>query len=63
MCGLLSCIPVFHLLYLMDKRYLKEFMIYPFALGGFLYILGAVLFMFKIPERFKPGYFDIVVSA
>jgi predicted membrane channel-forming protein YqfA (hemolysin III family) len=47
--------------YLTDPIYLKNFHSTPWALGGAIYIFGACLYMLKIPERFKPGYFDIVV--
>jgi predicted membrane channel-forming protein YqfA (hemolysin III family) len=30
-------------------------------LGGVLYIFGAFLYMLKVPERFAPGKFDIIV--
>ncbi|KAK4055237.1 hypothetical protein OIV83_000517 [Microbotryomycetes sp. JL201] len=33
------------------------------ALGGFLYILGAVLYAERVPERFAPGRFDIVGAS
>ncbi|KAM0793438.1 hypothetical protein ACM66B_000883 [Microbotryomycetes sp. NB124-2] len=33
------------------------------ALGGFLYILGAVLYAERVPERFAPGKFDIVGAS
>ena len=42
--------------------YLHDFHSFPWALGGALYILGAVLYMLRVPERFSPGSFDLVVS-
>ena len=33
----------------------------PWALGGALYIFGAILYVLKFPERFKPGKFDFFV--
>jgi adiponectin receptor len=30
-----------------------------YALGGAIYILGAVLYVLRIPERWKPGKFDL----
>jgi hypothetical protein len=47
--------------YFTDQAYLKDFLTWPWALGGALYIFGACMYMLKVPERFKPGYFDIVV--
>ena len=46
----------------MEKRLLlNDFDSLPWAIGGALYIIGALMYMMKIPERFKPGTFDIVV--
>ena len=28
--------------------------------GGLIYVVGAVIYMTKIPERCKPGAFDII---
>ena len=61
-CGLLSGIPLFHLEFFTEELYLRDFMTFPWALGGGIYIAGAVLYVFRIPERFKPGFFDIIVS-
>jgi adiponectin receptor len=61
-CGLLSAIPMMHMKYFTEEQYLKDFLALPWALGGALYIFGACLYMMKIPERFKPGTFDIFVS-
>jgi adiponectin receptor len=63
LCGLMSCFPIFHLEFYTEPKYIKDFKTYPWAFGGSLYIIGAVLYMLKIPERFKPGKFDIVVRA
>jgi adiponectin receptor len=60
--GLMAAVPLFHMEFFSDAKYINEFSTYPWALGGGLYILGAVLYMLKIPERFKPGRFDIWVS-
>ena len=61
-CGLASCIPIIHMKLMAEKKYMHEFVAFPWALGGALYIFGACLYMMKIPERFKPGFFDIFVS-
>ncbi len=61
-CGLLNCIPILHMEINTEQRYLHDFSTFPWALGGGLYIFGAVLYMFKVPERFCPGRFDIFVS-
>ena len=61
-CGLLSGLPLIHIEFYTNQQYLKDFISFPWGLGGFLYILGAVMYMLKVPERFKPGFFDIIVS-
>jgi adiponectin receptor len=61
-CGLSASIPIVHLEFFTDERYLSDFHSYPWALGGALYIFGAILYMMRVPERFSPGSFDIVVS-
>ena len=61
-CGVLSAIPIYHIEFLTEKKYLNDFMSYPWALGGALYIFGATLYVMKVPERFLPGFFDILVS-
>ena len=60
--GIMSGLPIIHLQFFMEQTYIKEFDPYHFLLGGVLYIIGAFLYMLKIPERFSPGTFDIVVS-
>ena len=62
-CGLLSVIPIIHMKVFTEDQYLHTFNTFPWALGGALYIFGAIIYMLKIPERFKPGTFDIFVSA
>ena len=62
-CGLLSGLPLIHIEFYTNQQYLKDFISFPWGLGGFLYILGAVMYMLKVPERFKPGFFDIIVSV
>lgn len=31
------------------------------GISGLTYIIGAQFYIYKIPERFKPGFFDIWV--
>eukprot|EP00347_Sterkiella_histriomuscorum_P005178 403357598 len=57
-CGLLSVVPIYHIEFLTHKSYIHDFHTSPWLLGGVLYILGAVLYMLKFPERLKPGLFD-----
>jgi adiponectin receptor len=61
-CGLLGGIPMVHIKMILDPKYLDEFMAFPWAIGGALYILGAIIYMLKIPERLKPRVFDFIVS-
>jgi adiponectin receptor len=60
-CGLFAIVPLFHMEYFMDSIYLDNFIMFPWVLGGAIYILGAIIYMLKIPERFKPGKFDLFV--
>jgi predicted membrane channel-forming protein YqfA (hemolysin III family) len=46
----------------LTEKYLRDFLTFPWALGGGLYIFGACMYMLKVPERFMPGFFDILVS-
>lgn len=32
---------------------------YSYMAGGLIYALGAIIYMSKVPERCKPGTFDI----
>ncbi len=34
-----------------------------FYLGGLFYIVGAVIYILRIPERFKPGLFDYIGNS
>jgi adiponectin receptor len=34
-----------------------------FVFGGALYIFGATLYILRIPEKLRPGKFDIVVRT
>lgn len=61
-CGLLSAIPIIHMEFFLEEIYLDNFITYPWALGGAIYIFGATLYMLKIPEKYRPGHYDICVS-
>jgi adiponectin receptor len=61
-CGLISCIPMIHMEFFLNPIYLEDFIGWPWALGGAIYIFGALLYMTKVPERCKPGSFDICVN-
>ena len=59
--GIMSGLPIIHLQFFMEQGYINSFDPYHLMLGGALYIIGAFLYMLKVPERFSPGTFDIVV--
>mmetsp|Transcript_29871 Transcript_29871/g.21621 ORF Transcript_29871/g.21621 Transcript_29871/m.21621 type:complete len:191 (+) Transcript_29871:706-1278(+) len=57
--GLLTLV-IFAFLYIMDDT--TEALpakVGPYALGGAIYIFGAILYVTDVPERFWPGKFDI----
>ena len=58
-CGLSTIIPIFYIKLFLDEKYLDNFRVYQYALGGAIYVTGALIYMFKFPERFFPGRFDI----
>lgn len=62
-CGLMAVIPITYIKYYSKKEHLDEFSSTPWALGGAIYIGGAVLFMLKVPERFSKRTFDRFVSV
>ncbi len=61
-CGLMAAVPLRYVQLHIEKEYLDEFISYPWALGGAIYIIGAIIYMLKIPERFIPRKFDNFVS-
>ena len=57
--GLLAGAPAIHATIVQDpKIYIAPFL---WALGGGIYIIGALLYVVRIPERFAPGVFDYFV--
>jgi predicted membrane channel-forming protein YqfA (hemolysin III family) len=61
-CGISGFIPIFYVLKYFDPKYIDEFSVMPWAVGGAFYIGGCIIFMFKLPERFYPRTFDQCVS-
>lgn len=57
-CGLLSVVPIYHVENILEQQYLDDFATLPWLTGGGLYILGAVIYMLKIPERLSPRTYD-----
>ena len=37
--------------------------LYNWVVGGAIYIIGALIYVARIPERFAPGKFDYIVSS
>eukprot|EP01138_Halocafeteria_seosinensis_P003803 gb/GECG01003889.1/.p1 GENE.gb/GECG01003889.1/~~gb/GECG01003889.1/.p1 ORF type:complete len:522 (+),score=37.59 gb/GECG01003889.1/:1-1566(+) len=63
--GLFGVIPVIHMLYMnydLELELLLPAVWHLVAMGTF-YILGAVLYAVRIPERFTPGHFDILFAS
>ena len=58
--GLSAGIPAVYTSFTNDPN--VTFKLTPWAIGGVIYILGALFYVFKIPERFAPGRFDIFVN-
>ena len=42
----------------MDE-YMSENNVWVYALGGYIYIQGAIFYMIRCPERCSPGKFDV----
>ena len=57
--GLSNIAPVFHICWYVDRQYLHHFHVFPWAFGGALYLLGALLYGCQFPERYIPNKFDI----
>eukprot|EP00349_Pseudokeronopsis_sp_Brazil_P006031 CAMPEP_0202966348 /NCGR_PEP_ID=MMETSP1396-20130829/10701_1 /ASSEMBLY_ACC=CAM_ASM_000872 /TAXON_ID= /ORGANISM="Pseudokeronopsis sp., Strain Brazil" /LENGTH=314 /DNA_ID=CAMNT_0049690073 /DNA_START=188 /DNA_END=1128 /DNA_ORIENTATION=- len=56
--GLLGGLPIAHAEWFIPQVYLQDFKSGPWGLGGALYILGAVFYIFKFPEKYWPRKFD-----
>jgi adiponectin receptor len=63
MLGLLSAVPFIHQAAFVSNRYLPHLDLYYWIFGGILYIVGATIYMLRLPERFFPGLFDIFGSS
>jgi adiponectin receptor len=59
--GAYGLLPLTHLMLSSERQHTEGLI----GLGtmGFLYISGALLYGFRIPERFFPGRFDVVLSS
>ncbi|KAN0060360.1 hypothetical protein ACQY0O_007689 [Thecaphora frezii] len=62
--GLSAIFPVLHVINVYGYETITQTMGLRFLLtSGALYVVGAVLYMLRIPERFAPGRFDLVGSS
>jgi len=58
--GLSPSIPLLHMKYFVDPSHYTVPCIDEWLLGGAIYMIGAVLYGTKIPERLSPGTFDYI---
>lgn len=40
---------------------IKELQVINWVIGGFIYISGCLIYVWRFPERFNPGKFDFIV--
>jgi predicted membrane channel-forming protein YqfA (hemolysin III family) len=59
--GLFAAVPFIHQGIFVEHRYLPHLDIFYWFLGGALYIIGATIYMLRIPERLVQNRFDIIV--
>uniref|UniRef100_A0A7S3MY52 Uncharacterized protein n=1 Tax=Strombidium inclinatum TaxID=197538 RepID=A0A7S3MY52_9SPIT len=60
--GLSAGIPLFYMSKA-DKRYISFEGASQWELGGAIYIIGALIYVFRIPERWQPKKFDLAFSS
>jgi adiponectin receptor len=48
-----------HLAYYSDPLYVPHWEIWPWLTGGIIYLVGAIVYSFKVPERYFAETFDI----
>lgn len=62
--GLSAVVPVAHVIHIYGSRTITETMGLRFLLlSGALYVVGAVLYAARVPERFAPGKFDMLGAS
>ena len=57
--GISVSFPLLYSKFLFEESLILDTDVFLFALGGAFYIAGAVLYSTKVPERCKPGAYDI----
>lgn len=62
--GLSNLLPIFHIVYVVDPQYLHYFHVEPWLLGGLLYVVGTMFYLYKVPESCcKHNQFDIIGNS
>ena len=63
--GISAGIPILHMAFFNNniKGFIKMPKLFFWYIGGISYIIGAFLFMFRVPEKLYPGKFDIIGSS
>lgn len=62
--GLSGVLPMMHTIALYESHFVNEILGMRYvAIGGALYIIGALIYANHVPERFAPGMFDYVVRC
>lgn len=49
--------------YFYEPQYMMDVITTPWALGGIIYTIGATIYVARVPERCKPGRFNIFGSS
>ena len=57
----MAAVPFIHQGVFVDTKLLPQLDLFYWILGGVLYIVGATIYMLRIPERLVPHKFDIFV--
>ena len=61
--GLSAAIPLLYSSFFVDERFIFKCHFWMYALGGAIYIGGALLYVFRVPERWFPEKFDLAGSS
>lgn len=58
--GFSGCVPLYHFNLDLDS---VHFILYWLLVMGACYIVGAMIYLFQVPERWWPGHFDYFCSS
>jgi adiponectin receptor len=61
--GVAGVIPIVHIVSFIEAEYLPKFDYLLWAIGGVTYIVGAIIYMARVPERWFPNRFDFFGSS